>query len=291
MASILEETGPGLGVPTLQACCPQTPRCVLTYLVRSYRQQFQAEHRQVIETLHWQRAGAVWAIDHSMPPRPIDGCYDQILAVRDLATGMQLAWTPVHAATTAETLRVLEGLVLTHGSPLVLKSDNGSAFLSAEFSAWLEHRQIVPLLSPVRMPRFNGACEAGIGAAKRRTEYLAARQGRDLDWSANHLFAAQQWANEDHHPGGWAAGSAAARFAARSYIDLAERDAFRTAVVQYEFQLNRDACTTGDALTDTLLAAHHRRAVRHVLVEHGYLDITRRSIPQPIHPAKRARIT
>ena len=120
--------------------------------------------------------------------------------------------------------RCWKALVLEHGPPLVLKSDNGSAFISQDFAEWLERWQIVPLLSPVRMPRFNGACEAGIGGAKRRTEYLAARHGRDLDWSGDDLFAAQQWANEDHYPGGFAAGTAASRFAARSRIEPAERD-------------------------------------------------------------------
>lgn len=291
VTAMLEETGPGLGLPTLQTCCPTTPRCVLSYLLRGYRRQFQENHRQVIETLHWKHPGAVWAIDHSEPPRPIDGCYAQIFAARDLASGMQLAWTPVHDATAAEALAILEGLVQTHGPPLVLKSDNGSAFLSHAFGTWLERWQIVPLLSPVRMPRFNGACEAGIGAAKCRTAYLAARHGRAPHWSANDLYAAQLWANEAHYPGGLAAGTAANRFAARPQIEPAERDKLRAAVVQYERQTNADACAAGSALTDTLRAAHHRRAVRHALVELGYLDITRRSIPQPLHVAKCARIT
>lgn len=46
-------------------------------------------------------------------------------------------------------------------------------------------------------------------------------------------------------------------------------------------QHNDEACSVGDALTDRLLAVHHRRAVRHAHVEPGYLDITWRSIPQP----------
>jgi transposase InsO family protein len=289
--SILEETGPRLGLPTLQDCCPETPRCVLGYLLDGYRRHFQEEHRLVVETLHWQRPGAVWAIDHSQPPRPIDGYYPQILAVRDLASGMQLAWTPVTDASADEAWPILEALVLEHGSPLVLKSDNGSAFISQRLRAWLDRWQIVPLFSPVRMPRYNGACEAGIGAAKRRTQDLAARHGRHLDWSANDLYAAQLWANESHYPDGLAAGTPAGRFAARPFIDLAERDKFQAAVVQYEDQLNHAACMAGDALTDKLKAAHHRRAVRQVLVELGYLDITKRSIPQPIRSAKCARIT
>ncbi len=291
VAALLEECGPRLGVPTLRTYCHKTPRCVLTDLVREYRRQFQDQHRQMVETLHWKHPGAVWAIDHSEPPRPIDGHYTQILAVRDLASGLQFAWTPVADATAAEALLVLEGLVLRHGPPLVLKSDNGPAFISQDFDDWLKAWQVVPLLSPFRTPRYNGACEAGIGAAKRRTEYLAAHHGRHLDWSASDLDAAQQWANEEHYPGGCAAGTPAGRFAARSPIDPNERDIVSAAVLQYENQLNEAVCTAGDQLSDTLEAAHHRRAVRHVLVERGYLDITRRSVPQPLPPRKCARIT
>jgi transposase InsO family protein len=290
VALVLEETGPRLGLPTLQTYYPQTPPCVLTYLLKEYRRQFQKDHQQMVETLHWQCPGTVWAIDHSEPPRPMDGHYNRILAVRDLASGAQLAWTPVLDATAAEALPVLEALVRQYGAPLVLKSDNGSAFISKDFGQWLAGWQIVPLFSPVRMPRFNGACEAGIGAAKRRTEYLATRHNRPLDWSANDLYAAQLWANEDNYPDGFAAGTPASRFAARVPIDPIERDTFRAAVLQYEQKLHAAACTQGDKLTDMLVAVHHRRAVRHVLVEHGYLDITRRSIPQPLHHAKCAKI-
>jgi hypothetical protein len=106
-----------------------------------------------------------------------------------------------------------------------------------------------------------------------------------------HLYAAQLWANDDHYPNGLAAGTPAARFAVRAPIEQIARDKFRAAVVQYAEQLNRELCTAGLALTDTLRALHHRRAVRRVLVEHGRLDITRRSIPQPLPPANRAGIT
>jgi transposase InsO family protein len=204
---------------------------------------------------------------------------------------MQLPWSPVEGATAEEALPVLQSLARNHGPPLLLKSDNGSAFKSGAFAAWLEEWRIVPLFSPVRMPRFNGSCEAGIGGAKRRTEQLAARRGEYLDWSANDLFAAQEWANHDHYPHGFAAGTPAERFAARPAIDSTERDAFRQAVVQFERQINHHACIAGDALTDALRVAHHRRAVRQALVELGCLDITRRSIPQPLQTAKCARIT
>jgi transposase InsO family protein len=289
--TLLEGTGPRLGLPTLKACCSDVPHCVLAYLLEGYRRQFQAEHRLVVETLRWLRPGSVWAIDHSQPPRPIDGRFSQILAIRDLASGMQLAWTPVADATAAEALPVLEVLVAQHGPPLVLKSDNGSAFISQRFAEWLAAWQIVPMFSPVRMPRYNGACEAGIGGMKRRTELVAVGQDRLVDWTCDDLFAALVWANEDHYSRGVAAGNAASRFAARPTLGEAERNTFRTAVVQFEQELYAAACTSGDVLTDKLRAVCHRRAVRRTLVEHDYLSITRRSIPQPIHLAKCARIT
>lgn len=262
MTEFLDAVGPRLGVPTLRACCPQMPRSVLTYLLVDYRQQFQAQHTQVVETLHWKHPGAVWAIDHSQPPRLVDGCYPAVLAVRDLASGMQLAWTPVPDAKAPAAIEVLEHLVQSHGPPLVLKSDNGSAFVADEFRTWLDRQQVVHLRSPVRMPRFNGACEAGIGAAKRRTEYLAARHDRHLDWSTSDLSAAQEWANEFSYPGGLAAGTPASRFAARQVFDQISRDTFQCAIAQYVHQYKDKACTASDALTDTLLAVHRRRAKR-----------------------------
>lgn len=289
--TLLDDTGPSLGIPTLRSCCPEIPRCVLEYLVQAYRRRFQEEHRLVVEALHWTRPGAVWAIDHSTPPHPIDGQDRQILAIRDLASGLQLAWTPVAAATAAEALPLLESLVAQYGPPLVLKSDNGSAFISQQFAQRLAAWQVVPLFSPVRMPRYNGACEAGIGGMKRRTERISARFNRPFDWTADDLFAALVWANEEHYPQGLSAGTAASRFAARLPLSTSERDSFRATVVQYEAQYQHEVCIQGQSLTDMLSAICHRRAVRGALVEHDYLSITRRSIPQPFKSAKCARIT
>jgi putative transposase len=289
--TLLEDAGPGLGVPTLRHYYPEAPRCVWTDLVREYRRAYQATHRDAAETLHWHHAGTVWAMDHSEPSRPIDGWYSQIFAVRDLASGMQLAWTPVFDATAEEALAILEALVRVHGPPLVLKSDNGSAFTSQACDAWLNRWGITSLFSPVRMPRYNGACEAGIGAAKRRTEQIAAHYNRHGHWSADDLFAAQCWGNECYGSGGFAAGTPAGRFAARTTIDAAARDEFIAKVSTNEREMRDEVCAAGIELTDTLKAVHHRRAVRQVLVEHGYLDITHRSIPQLISGQKRARIT
>jgi len=288
---LLDETGPRLGLPTLQAHCSGVSRSVLGYLLSGYRQKFQEDHRLVVETLSWLRDGAVWAIDHSQPPCAIEGTYTQILAIRDLGSGMQLAWTPVVDATADNALALLKLLVAQHGAPLVLKNDNGSAFASRSFSDWIAEQRIVHLFSPVRMPRYNGACEAGIGGMKRRTEQLAARNDRVLDWTCDDLYAAMHWANDDHYPIGVAGGAAASRFAARVPLDDTERASFQFTVDQSTEKFRGELCTQGHPLSDKLSAICHRRAVRHALVEHDYLSITRRSIPQSIRSAKCARIT
>src|SRR5205823_259248 len=98
------------------------------------------------------KAGTVWAIDFAEPPLPVDGCFGYMLAVRDLASGAQLLWLPVADATAGTALAGLESLFREHGAPLVLKSDNGSAFIAKDLAALLECRQVWHLRSPREWP-------------------------------------------------------------------------------------------------------------------------------------------
>jgi transposase InsO family protein len=254
----------------------------LADLQSDYRFAYQDAHRQVVETLTWTTPGTVWAIDHTQPPQPVDGVYRQILAVRDLASGMQLAWTPVLDATAQEAALVLTSLFSQHGPPLVLKSDNGSAFISQKFHELLDAWHVTPLFSPPRTPRYNGACEAGIGAGKSRTAYRAARLGRFGEWTSDDLEAARCWANEHHYPHGLAAGTPAARFAARPLIDPAVRAAFQATIQRTQLKLDQKHLLAGLGLTHILRALLTRRAIRCALVEHSLLLTHRRSIPLPI---------
>jgi hypothetical protein len=47
------------------------------------------------------------------------------------------------------------------------------------------------LLSPPDTPRYNGACQAGLGALKTRTDHLAARDGDPATWTCNQVEAAR----------------------------------------------------------------------------------------------------
>jgi transposase InsO family protein len=234
---VFQEVGPHVGLPTLRATFPIVPRGELIDLQAAFRQHYRVTYRRSVEELSWTTPGRVWAMDHAQPPAPIDGCYQRVLAVRDLASGMQLAWLAVPDETAETTAAVLRMLFACHGAPLVLKSDNGSAFISQLVYELLAAWEVVPLFSPAQMPQYNGSCEAGIGALKDRTSALAARPTRVLDalgrafegsllWTSDDLEAARRQANEWHRPWGHRGPTRSGVWAARSPITADERAAF-----------------------------------------------------------------
>ena len=102
--------GPRTGLATLRAACPTLARGELQDLQRRFRHLWRRDHRRLLRVLHWHRPGAVWAMDHTDPPRPVEGRRPHILAVRDLASRMQLGWIPVTSEDAHETCQALEGL-------------------------------------------------------------------------------------------------------------------------------------------------------------------------------------
>jgi hypothetical protein len=77
------------------------------------------------------------------------------------------------------------------GPPLVLKSDDGSAFIAhvtyQEATDWI----VLQLFSPPVTPEYNDACEAGNGSMKTLTDHQAARHGRPGQWSCDDLESAR----------------------------------------------------------------------------------------------------
>jgi hypothetical protein len=88
-------------------------------------------------------------LDHSEPGTkqgtigPIEGRWPNLLAVRDLASGCQLAWLPVPDETAETTIQALQWLFLEHGALLVLKCDNGSGFIAEAMRGFLARWQLV----------------------------------------------------------------------------------------------------------------------------------------------------
>jgi transposase InsO family protein len=228
--ALLESVGPGVGLAVLQGAFPALPRAELHDLLGRYRRVWVARHHQVLHVLHWQQPGSVWAIDYAEPPQPLEEGFTDLLAVRDLASGMQLLWLPVAEATAATTVAALEGLFALYGPPLVLKLDNGSPFVAARTQELLAAWEVVPLYSPPGLPAYNGAIEAGIGALKVRTYYQAARQGRPGEWTCADAEAARQQANEVGRPWGPRGPTPAEPWAGRQPVTAEERAGFQGTV-------------------------------------------------------------
>jgi hypothetical protein len=127
---ILDELGPATSAATLQDCFPSMPRAELEDLLKRYRRVWRNRHLYAPHCLHWQLSGAVWAMDFSKAIRPIDALYPYLLAVRDLASHQQLLWLPVFDMTADITIEALRSLLVLHGAPFVMETDNGSAFFA-----------------------------------------------------------------------------------------------------------------------------------------------------------------
>jgi hypothetical protein len=238
---LLESVGPGVGLAVLRGQFPEMPRAELADLLRRYRRVWQRRHRQALHVLHWRRPGAVWAMDYAEPPLPLEEGLTDVLAVRDLASGMQLLWLPVPAATAATTVAALLWLFSLYGAPLVLKVDNGAPFVAAVTRALLAQWQVLPLYSPPRWPPYNGAIEAGIGALKARTHYQAAREGHAGEWTLANLEAAREAANTLGRPWGVQGPTPAARWAGRQAVTAGERQRFAATVARAQDEAGRTA--------------------------------------------------
>jgi transposase InsO family protein len=287
--ALLDELGPRIGMPTLRACFPHMLPAELADLLRRYRRVWRKRYRQCLQVLKWQLPGTVWAMDFAEAPQPIDGLYPYLLAVRDLASGLQLLWLPLRTATAFETRLALAPLFLRHGAPLVLKTDNGSPFIAGAALAYLAAWGVEPLFSPPRLPRYNGAIEAGIGSLKTRTEQEASRHGHPTQWTYDDVEAARMQANATARPHGDSRPTPDETWSARRSIGTAERELFRDAVAKYREEV-RDHGGWPEDLEPCQSRAIDRQAIARALVEHGYLVYRRRRIPLPFPKRKAANI-
>jgi transposase InsO family protein len=275
--------GPGISLAAVQAAVPTLARREAGNLRDRFRRLWKLDNRRLIHLLHWHHPGAVWAMDHTDPLAAIDGRWPYILAVRDLASGCQVAWLPVLDETAETTINALQWLFLEHGPPLVLKSDNGSGFISAAMRRFLDRWQVRPLFSPPYTPEYNGSIEAGNGALKTRTHEEAARQGRGGRWTADDAEVARRMANELTYPHGPLGPTRQECFRTAPRISLEARAAFGRTVEDEQTQERlKQGYPLETDLDHSAQAQIDRVAIGCALVEHGHLSFTRRSITPSI---------
>ncbi len=283
--------GPWVGLPTLRLQFPAVPRAELHELLALYRFRWTQEHPREVQVLHWRRTGTVWAADFTEARLLAGDGFRSVLAVRDLASGMQLAWQPVPDLSAASARAELELLFTICGAPLVLKSDNGSAFRDGGWKRFLARWGVWPLYSPPGTPWYNGAIEAAIGSLKTRTRFAAAQAGHARAWTCADLEAARDVANRSARPRGRPGPTAAAAWARRRPPGPAERESFGGWVRRQEGALRQAQGVAADIALDHYEQAElHRQVLTQALVEHGLLSLSRRRIQQRIFGRKAAMI-
>jgi hypothetical protein len=148
---------------------PFIARGPLQNIVTACRRAKLRARRQKLQRIRWLQPNVAWAIDateypkNTQPERLVHG------VVQDLATTFQFdpllkANFSGHDATT-----LLLALSRRHGPPLFLQRDNGGVFNTPEVDALLARFAVIPLNSPTRYPRYNGAIEFSRGLAPARS--------------------------------------------------------------------------------------------------------------------------
>ena len=120
---------------------------------------------------------AGWAIDGTWLDQCVEGSGRRALIVVDLHSKKTLALESVSGERAFEVERVLVELIRKHGAPLVLKLDNGSAFISLRIALLCAQYGITLMHSPPRRPAYNGTCEVSGRWAKRRAQAAANVRG------------------------------------------------------------------------------------------------------------------
>lgn len=288
----LELFGPQTGLGTLKWFYPDMARGELEDLLRRYREHEVRGKEITVSELDWLRPGAVWSMDHTDPPEPVDGNCEAVLSVQDVSSGAQLLWEG-QAGPRAELVKTsLERLFLKHGPALVLKSDNGSAFIAEELQVLCRKWGVILLWSPPRKPRYNGSCESGIRWMKVRTENLAMLSGRPRNWRSMDLERALALTNElPKQPLRGAKGRGEV-FAGREPLSEEEQAAFLTSV-QEEEALEREArgVPLSLKLSRSEQATIDRTAIRRALVAQGILNIRKRRVALTLKSIFRAKIS
>jgi len=280
---VLRALGLRADLSLLKFNLPEASRSALVDLWERVHRVWRRRRRTHRLALRWTRAGAVWACDFTDPDRPMQGDFCAIFVVRDLASGETLASEPLSWAGAAEVERVLRRLFEVFGAPLVLKHDNGKSLIAWNVALLLAAWGVLALRSPIRLPRYNGSCEAGIGSLSVLIDHVAAEHGRAGRWSCDDVEAARQLGNHSADSPLDPRRTPAEVWDERTPITRAERKRLANLYRAQEARERELRGLPADlALHDDEQASIDRVALGHALVVAGYLEERWRSICPPI---------
>jgi hypothetical protein len=284
----LWRTSGRIGIAELKrAVWPPAPRAALVDLKRRWRYAAHRRGGRLCAVVQWLRAGSVWAMDWTDPPRPVEGTYRKILSVRDVASGRQLCALPCVKERGTVVARELARLIARYGAPAAVKMDNGGSVCCTAVRLVLAQHGILMLVSPPACPGYNGACEAGIGSLKTIAVHLARPLGHEDEWSCDDVEAARAAQNARVRASGLSADDV---WSTRRPVRVCERERLWSS---YRSHFAAEYLARGIAPNTALprfeQASVDRAAIARALEEHGLVRFRRRWIRPPIRGRKVSR--
>jgi transposase InsO family protein len=167
---VLHTLGFGAGRETIKAYCQDLPWRVINILLKVLKAEHRIEeaHRIRDQRVHVKvlAQGAVLAQDSTHVGK-CKGRKAWAEVTKDAATCEAWATGNGKPMKSDAMLAHLEALKAQGRLPLVLATDNGSAYKEHRVEAWLATHQVIHLLSRPHTPQDNGRAERGIGEGKR----------------------------------------------------------------------------------------------------------------------------
>jgi hypothetical protein len=173
-------------------------------------------------------------------------------------------------------IAILRSLFQAHGPPLVLKSDNGSAFVAEAMQEAMQAEQVIQLFSPAGRPSYNGGLERSNSVNKMFTAQHAVGAGHEHQWLTSDLEAARHIANQTTRPWGHEGPTPEQAWQGREPLSDEQRAELLRSLDE---QRQRSAEQLGIDSTGPLQHADRSRLDRHallkVLTHLGYLTLRR----------------
>ena len=131
-------------------------------VVRVSRRHRKRERRVVLVAAY---PNHIWAYDF-LEDTDIHGQTFAVLTIIDEYTREGLAIAAASTTSAAWVIQLLEELVVRHGVPAMIRSDNGAEFVALTVQAWLKRHDIFPVLTDLGSPWQNGKEERFNGTVR-----------------------------------------------------------------------------------------------------------------------------
>jgi transposase InsO family protein len=166
-----------VGLPALRRAIPGLPKNSAAAFLKRLKRVRRRRRRRRSCRVRWLASNTVWAIDGTLFDQPVGANGRRALVVVEMHSRNTLCVDSVPGERASAVIACLRRLIEKHGAPLVLKADNGSAFIAGCLAIFCRRHGITLMHSPVRRPSWNGTCEVSGRWAKQRAVAAARLRG------------------------------------------------------------------------------------------------------------------